>query len=89
MKEERPSLLEFPCVFPIKAMGKTEVELDLLVIDIVRQHVNHLPSEAIKSRLSKNDKFISVTITIEAISQKQLDSIYQQLNDHPHVMMTL
>ena len=89
MSEERSSLLEFPCEFPIKVMGKTHVEFDLLVIDIVRQHVDNLPAKTIKSRLSKNEKFISVTITIEAISQRQLDSIYQQLNDHPHVMMTL
>ncbi|MGZ5076381.1 MAG: DUF493 family protein, partial [Methylobacter sp.] len=33
MSEE--TLLEFPCRFPIKAMGKANLELDLLVIEIV------------------------------------------------------
>jgi putative lipoic acid-binding regulatory protein len=30
-----------------------------------------------------------VTVTIEASSKKQLDAIYQDLVDHPHVLMAL
>ena len=70
-------------------MGKAEIEFDLLVIDIIQQHVDNLPASAIKTRPSKNGKFISVTATIEAISQQQLDAIYQQLTDHPRVLITL
>ncbi|MDQ7091798.1 MAG: DUF493 domain-containing protein [Methylococcales bacterium] len=88
-EEDRPSVFDFPCQFPIKAMGKTDIEFDLLVVDIINQHVNALATDAIKIRPSKNGKFVSVTITIEAMSQRQLDTIYQQLNDHPRVLMTL
>ncbi|MCK5898175.1 MAG: DUF493 domain-containing protein [Methylococcales bacterium] len=89
MSEERPSLLEFPCQFPIKVMGRTELEFDLLVIEIIRQHVDNLTADAIKTRASKSKTFVSVTVTIEATSQQQLDNIYQQLNDHSQVIMTL
>ena len=89
MSEERPSLLEFPCQFPIKVMGRTELEFDLLVIEIIRQHVDNLTVDAIKTRSSKSKIFVSITVTIEAISQQQLDNIYQQLNDHSQVIMTL
>ncbi|MCK5871991.1 MAG: DUF493 domain-containing protein [Methylococcales bacterium] len=89
MSKARPSLLEFPCQFPIKVMGRTELEFDLLVIEIIRQHVDDLATDAIKTRRSKSKTFVAVTITIEAISQYQLDNIYQQLNDHPQVIMTL
>ena len=64
MNEERPSLLEFPCQFPIKVMGRTELEFDLLVIEIIRQHVNNLAADAIKTRSSKSKTFVSVSFTI-------------------------
>jgi len=89
MSEERLSLFEFPCQFPIKAMGKAEIEFDLLVIDIIRQYVDELSTDAVKTRPSKNGKYLSVTVTIEATSQQQLDHIYQQLSDHPRVLMAL
>ncbi len=89
MSEERLGVFEFPCQFPIKAMGKAEIEFDLLVIDIVRQYVNELPADAVKTRPSKNGNYLSVTVTIEATSQQQLDDIYQQLSDHPRVLMAL
>lgn len=89
MSDNQPSLLEFPCQFPIKAMGKTDIEFDLLVIDIIREHVDDLSENAIKTRPSKNGKYVSVTVTIEARSQKQLDDIYLQLSAHPAVLMAL
>lgn len=89
MSDERPSLLEFPCQFPIKAMGKADIEFDLLVIEIIREHVEQLSENAIKTRPSKNGKYVSVTVTIEAHSQQQLDNIYRQLSGHPRVLMAL
>ncbi len=89
MSEERLGLFEFPCQFPIKAMGKAEIEFDLLVIDIIAQYVDALSADAVKTRPSKNGKYLSVTVTIEANSQQQLDDIYQQLSDHPRVLMAL
>ena len=89
MSEERLGLFEFPCQFPIKAMGKAEIEFDLLVIDIIRQYVDELSADVVKTRPSKNGKYLSVTVTIEAKSQQQLDDIYQQLSDHPRVLMAL
>ncbi|MGZ4954474.1 YbeD family protein [Methylobacter sp.] len=87
MSEE--TLLEFPCQFPIKAMGKTNVELDLLVIEIVRRHVADISEGAVTTRPSKDGNYIAVTIIIEASSKQQLDAIYQDLTDHPHVLMAL
>lgn len=88
MSEEQ-SLLEFPCQFPIKAMGKNSPEFDLIVVGIVRQHVEDVIEGAVKTRLSKGGRFSSVTVTIEATSRKQLDAIYQSLTDCPYVLMAL
>ncbi len=87
MSEE--SLLEFPCQFPIKVMGKFSSELDLLVVEIVRRHAPNLHEGAVTTRSSKDGNYIAVTITIEASSKQQLDAIYQDLSDHPHVLMAL
>jgi uncharacterized protein len=87
MSEE--TLFEFPCEFPIKAMGKADVELHIVVADIVRRHALDVDEAAVKTRLSKDGNFISVTVIIEATSKKQLDAIYQDLTDHPHVLMSL
>ncbi len=87
MSEE--TLFEFPCTFPIKAMGKNDIELDVLVIDIVRRHAPDVNHSHIKTRPSKDGKFLAITATIEATSKQQLDAIYQDLTDHPLILFAL
>ena len=81
MTEE--TLFEFPCEFPIKAMGKTDVQIDLLVVEIIRRHVPDISEGAVKARPSKDGNFLAITVIIEASSKQQLDAIYQDLTDHP------
>jgi len=87
MSEE--TLLEFPCQFPVKAMGRAELELDLLVVDIIRRHVADINKGAVTTRPSKDGNYLAVTVIVEASSKQQLDAIYQDLSDHPHVLMAL
>ncbi|SJM89025.1 conserved hypothetical protein [Crenothrix polyspora] len=87
MSEE--TLLVFPCQFPIKAMGKADVELDLLVLDIIRRHTDSVTKDSVSTRPSKNGTYLSVTVTITATSKPQLDAIYQDLSGHPHILMVL
>ena len=86
---EEETLFEFPCQFPIKAMGKNSPDFDSIVVAIVRKHVDDLTEGAVKTRESKEGKFCSVTVTITADSKKQLDAIYQSLTDCPDVLMAL
>jgi len=86
---EEETLLEFPCQFPIKAMGKNSPDFDSIVVAIVRQHVGDVNEGAVKTRPSKGDKYLAVTVTIEATSKRQLDAIYQGLTDCPEVLMAL
>ena len=82
-------LLTFPCSFPIKALGKNTDDFEQVVFDIFRQHVPDLQQCKINSRPSKDNNYLSITITIEAQSQAQLDAIYQDLSAHPKVVMAL
>ncbi len=83
------SLLTFPCQFPIKVMGKSNLEFDLLVIDIVRRHIPDLHENAVKTRPSKGANYTAVTVTITATSKAQIDAIYLDLTSHPQVLMAL
>ena len=83
------SILEFPCQFPIKAMGRSDIEFDLLVIDIVRRHAPDLFEQAVTIRPSKDGNYLSVTVLVQATSKQQLDAIYRDLSGHPQVLMTL
>ncbi len=89
MSAEKETLLEFPCRFPIKAMGLAAADFDTLVVGIVRRHAPDLKESAVQSRSSRGGKYLSVTVTIEATSKDQLDAIYQALSDHERVLMSL
>jgi len=83
------SLFKFPCEFPIKAIGRKIDDLDAIVFSIVHRHVQSLSEAAIRSRLSKQGNYISLTITIMATSRQQLDAIYQDLTACEYIMMVL
>lgn len=83
------SLFDFPCEFPIKVMGEAYEHFDALVVEIVRRHCPDLSEGAVTSRYSQKGKYISVTITIQAHSREQLDSIYMDLTAERRVLMAL
>lgn len=83
------SLLEFPCDFPIKMMGRDTPEFRETVRSLVEKHAGPLDEDAIQAAQSRNGRFVSVTITISARSREQLDAIYQDLTAHDDVLMAL
>ncbi len=89
MSEEEDSLFEFPCEFPIKIIGKADCDLDAVVFTLVRPHVPDLGEGAIRSRISKEGRYQSVTLTITAQSRAQLDAIYLALTSSEYVIMAL
>jgi len=82
-------LLQFPCKFPIKAMGLATPGFQSTVFNIVKQHVPDLKESDLSARPSKDGKYLAITINIEASSQQQLDKIYMALNDSKEVTMCL
>lgn len=87
--KEGETLLEFPCEFPIKAMGLTCDALEISVIEIINRHVDNLSEGALRMRPSKTGKYTAITITITAHSKQQLDNIYIDLTACEHVTMAL
>ncbi len=83
------SLLDFPTAFPIKIMGRREGGFTTAVIEIVRRHAPDFVPGTIETRPSREGKYISLTATVNATSQEQLDALYRELCDHPTVVMVL
>jgi len=89
MSETEESPLTFPCEFPIKAMGRADCDLDIIVVEIVRRHAPDLSEGAIHSRASRNGNYLSITVVVNATSRAQLDAIYQDLVDCEQVIVAL
>jgi len=83
----KDSVMEFPCSFPIKALGIARDNFDSLIVEIVRKHYPDITEGAVKTKPSRQGKYISVTVTIEAQSREQLDNIYLELTAHERVLM--
>jgi uncharacterized protein len=83
------SLLTFPCVFPMKVMGRREDGFAQTVAEIVQRHAADFHPETIEMRSSKNGRYLSLTVTINAKSREQLDRLYSELSKHPMIMMVL
>ena len=94
MKEQPPkeltsSLIEFPCEFPLKIFGLKQEEFTRAVLEVVLKHDPGFSAANMEMRTSKKARYLSLTCPIQAVSQIQLDALYQELCDHPSIVMVL
>lgn len=89
MASYKDTLLEFPCDFPIKIMGKAHDEFADAVLSIVSKHAPDFDATRMEMRASSGGNYLSVTCTIVATSKPQLDAIYMDLTAHPMVKVAL
>lgn len=82
-------LLEFPCEFPIKVMGRDTEDFQKVVLGIFGRHLDDVETASISTRPSGSGNFVSITVTFEAQSKVQVDAIYQDLTDHELVLFCL
>jgi len=59
------------------------------VLMIVKRHAPDFDEASLEFKISKRNTYLSLTCTIRAISRPQLDALYQELYDHPMVVMVL
>jgi len=83
------SIIKYPCDFPIKIIGQDNQHLTDTILTIVKSHFPSFDTTSLEKRKSKQSKYLSLTCTIRATSRPQLDALYQELYDHPMVVMVL
>jgi uncharacterized protein len=88
-QEERVTLLEFPCEFPIKIMGAHVDGFPQMVLDVVLTHAPDFDANAMQTRPSAQGNYLAITCTLTATSQAQLDALYRELSSHPMVKVVL
>ena len=87
MNEE--TILEFPCEYPLKLMGRDEPDFHVAAQSILKDHLGALDDDRVSLRSSRNGKFVALTITFTATSREQLDALYHDLSDNDHVLIAL
>ena len=83
------SLIDYPCDFPIKVMGLSQHGFAQAVMDVVAHHDPGFSAASMQARNSSSARYVSLTCTVRATSREQLDALYQELCDHPQVVMVL
>ncbi|RVU85826.1 DUF493 domain-containing protein [Leucothrix sargassi] len=86
---EQETLVEFPCDFVIKAMGRSTPEFESVVFAIFAKHYPEFDPKKAKKQPSKNGNFTSITVSVYTTSKPHLDSIYQDLTDCGHVLWSM
>jgi len=89
MASYKDTLLEFPCDFPLKIMGKADDALAQVVLDIVTMHAPDFDAASMEMRASSGGNYVSLTCTVVARSKPQLDALYTDLSGHPMVKVVL
>lgn len=89
MAEAKDSLIEYPCAFPLKIMGKAEDALAQIVLEIVTRHDPGFDGATMEMRASSGGRYVSLTCTVTATSRPQLDALYTELTGHPLVKVVL
>ena len=89
MTGEASAVLAFPTMFPIKVMGRRETGFAQSVMEIVLKHAPDFDAATMEMRSSRKGKYLSLTCTVRAVSRQQLDGLYQELCDHPGVVLVL
>lgn len=89
MARSADSLIEYPCDFPIKVMGRAQPGFSEAVLGVIAAHAPDFDATSMTIKTSKAGTYVSATCVIRATSRAQLDALYQALCDHPLVVMVL
>jgi putative lipoic acid-binding regulatory protein len=83
------SLIEYPSAFPIKVMGLNVDGFSDAMVAVARQFDDGFDVATLETRPSKGNKYLGLTLVINATSREQLDELYRTLSTHPMVKMVL
>ena len=83
------SIIKFPCDFTVKIMGKSQGDFKKRALDIVKKHFPTITDAHIQKKYSKDNNYLSLSISVNAKSKIQLDALYQELSNTKEILMVL
>ncbi len=86
---DNPPKIEFPCEYPIKVMGPAAPDFKACILDVLVESETSFMRESVAVVDSRNGRFQSVRVTIEAQSEDHLSSLHQCLKNTGRVQMVL
>lgn len=86
---EQTSLIEYPCLFPIKVMGLKHPDLIPAVHTVAAGFDSGYNPSTLEVRESAGGKYHGLTLHLTATSRAQLDDVYRALSTHPLVKVVL
>ena len=91
MSEEKSleSLIDFPCEFPIKILGKDSDAFENTVSQIMAKHDQKYSKIKVKKNNSKNKNYIALTWVVNVNNQDELDNIYKDLSKDKNTLFVL
>lgn len=87
--EGNGSPFEFPCDIPVKVFGRNDAAFRDAVLTIVRRHFSELDEGSVTARPSRQEHYLSMTLTVWVESREQIDALYLELSRHESVLMVL
>jgi hypothetical protein len=86
---KEPKGFEFPCEYPVKAMGPNTDEFVIKIHELIKQHAPEVSRDSILCKTSSTGKYQSVTVLVYAQSKDHLINIYQEIRMVEEVVWTL
>ena len=88
-RAEAPSLIDYPCDFPIKVMGLDNDGFVPAITAIAQEFDPAFDVASIEQRSSSGGRYRGLTLTVRVTSREQLDALYRRLSSHPMVKVVL
>jgi hypothetical protein len=86
---ENGSAFEFPCDIPVKVFGRNDAAFRDAVLPIVQTYFPDFRKEDLVERLSRQDRYLSLTVTVWVESRSSIDALYTELSRNEAVLMVL
>ncbi len=81
--------IEFPCDYPIKILGRSCDHFKGTVLEIVEEHSPDYDRTSVVMKDSSKGTFVSMTVTIIATGQPQLEALHSDLKNSGVVTMVM
>jgi uncharacterized protein len=87
--EQEPSLIEYPCRFPIKVMGANTSDFVAAVTAMAQAVDPGFGAEHLEQRPSRAGNYLGLTVQVWVHNREQLDGLYRAFTGHPLVKYVL